>query len=478
MNIRITLYVFGGLLLFLGGMLLVPLPFALYYGDGQVDCFLLSASITIAAGAALNRCFCCRDEVTLREGFAIVNFAWIGFALFGALPYMFSGSLLHPVDAYFEAMSGFSTTGASVFAELEDIPQSVHLWRALTQWLGGMGFIVLSVAILPLLGVGGMQLFEAEAPGPTTDRLKPRIQDTARLLWAVYAIVTAVGVILLWLGPMNFFDALCHTFTALATGGFSTRNASLGAFGTYSQLVTIALMAIGGANFSLHYHALRGRPGNYWKSDEFRFYVQLLAGISLIVFFFNWSAYRNPLVNLRDSVFTVTSILTTTGFVTADFEGWPVFSQAALYTLMFVGGCAGSTAGGLKHVRLLLLVKHALLQTSRLIHPRRVHVLKLDQRPVSAETMQDMLGFTVLFVAIYVAATLILTALGVDLVTAGSASVASLGTIGPGLGNVGPTDNYAALPYSAKFVLSFVMLLGRLEVSTVLVLFFLSFWKK
>ncbi len=264
MNLRLTLHVLGGLLLFLGAMLLAPIGFSLYYGDGQLLAFLLSAAVTTVTGGILYRGFRRREEVTLREGFAIVAFAWLGFALFGSLPYIFSASLPNPVDAFFESMSGFTTTGATVMTDIEANPKSVLFWRALTQWLGGMGIIVLSVAILPLLGVGGMQLFQAEMAGPTADRLTPRIQDTARLLWGAYALITAGGVVLLWLGEMDFFDALCHTLTAVATGGFSTRNASLGAFGSYTQLVVIVLMLLGGTNFALHYFALRGKFGKYW----------------------------------------------------------------------------------------------------------------------------------------------------------------------------------------------------------------------
>jgi trk system potassium uptake protein TrkH len=277
---------------------------------------------------------------------------------------------------------------------------------------------------------------------------------------------------------MNFLEAVCHTFTAVATGGFSTRNASVGAFGPYSQTVLIVIMLLGGANFALHYYVLRGRPNSYWRSDELRCYLYILAGAIVIAFVFNWTLYDKPIVNLRDAIFTVTSILTTTGFATADYERWPVLVQAVLFALMFVGGCAGSTAGGLKQVRHVLLVKHAFQQTARLIHPRQVSVLKLDGRPVSDEIMQDVLGFTVLFFGLFLVATLLLTATGVDLVTAGSAVIACASTVGPGLGEVGPLDNYAWLPPFSKIVLIFVMLLGRLEISTVLVLLFISFWKK
>jgi trk system potassium uptake protein TrkH len=478
MNLRLTLHLLGGLLVFLGAMLLTPIPFALYYRDGQAIAFALSAAITVLTGVLLFRRFRSRAETTLREAFALVTSTWVAFALFGSLPYLFSGSLVNPIDAYFESMSGFATVGATVLPDIQANAPSLLFWRALSQWIGGMGIIVLSVAILPLLGVGGMQLFEAEAAGPTADRLTPRIQDTARLLWGVYLLLTVAGVALLWLGEMGFFDAVCHTLAAVATGGFSTRNASMAAFGTYSQVVTIVLMVLGGASFALHYHALCGRVHSYWRSDEFRFYLAMMLSMTGVVFLCNGAVYDSALLNLRDSAFTVSSVVTTTGFATADYEHWPHLSQAVLFAAMFVGSCAGSTAGGLKVVRLVLLLKHALLQLVRLIHPRQVTVLKLDRRPVPADIMQDVLGFTVLFLGVFLVATLLLTAAGLDLVTASSGAIACLGTIGPGLGDVGPFDNYAGLPAFAKVVLSLTMLLGRLEVSTVLVLFFVSFWRK
>ena len=482
MNYRLALHVVGGLLLFLAAMLVTPLPFALWFGDGQWLIFVLSSAITAGAGLTLYRRFRGPDQLTLREGFAVVTFAWLSFGLFGSLPYLLSGSLLTPADAFFESMSGFTTCGASVYTNVEAQPKSLLYWRALTQWIGGMGVIVLGVAVLPLLGVGGMHLFEAEAAGlsPSADRLTPRIQDTARLLWGVYALITVVGIALLMLGDMNFFDAICHTFAAVASGGFSTRNASVGAFGTYSQLVLILIMLMGTINFSLHYFALRGQVRRYWESIELRWYLYLWLGVILAVWLANaWHGqYDHWLLNLRDSTFNVTSVMTTTGFASADYGRWPVVTSCLLFLTMFVGGCAGSTSGGLKQIRLVLLLRHAVHQLTRLIHPRQVLVLKIDGRAVPQAVIQDVLGFAVLFLGVFLVSTLLLTAVDVDLVTASSASVACLSTVGPGFGKAGPMDNYATMPSFAKLVLCVVMLLGRLEVSTVLVLFFLRFWRK
>lgn len=479
MNLRLTLRIQGGLLLFLAGMLLVPLPFSFWYRDGAWPWFVLTASLSAAIGLLLLRVFPTREELTVREGFGVVTLAWVLFAAFGALPFLFTGTIASPIQAYFESMSGFTTTGSTVITNLNMVAESVLVWRSLTQWLGGMGIIVLSLAILPILGVGGMQLFEAEVPGPTSDRLRPRIQDTARLLWGVYFLITAAEVAALMLGGVSFYEAVCHAFTTMATGGFSTRNGSIAELGgSYVHLVVTFFMFLAGVNFSLHFQALRGRVGRYFRSEEFRFYLGVLATSVLVVFLFNFRVYKDPLTNLRDSAFQVTSLMTTTGYVTADYELWPVLAQYILVGLMFVGGCAGSTGGGMKNVRVLLLVKHSFLQLSRLIHPRRVRLLKIDQKTVSDEVIQSILGFFALYIGIFVFASLGMAALGVDLVTAGASVIACLSNIGPGLGQVGPTDNFAHLPGAGHVLLSFCMLVGRLEVFTVLVLVFPSFWRK
>ena len=484
MNYQLTLRILGGLLVFLGAMLLTPIPFSLYFGDGNAWVFLLSAAIAAGVGALLERRFKCRAELTHREGFAIVTFGWTVFALFGALPYVISGHVLNPLDAFFESMSGFTTTGSTVITDLTQVPHSILFWRSLTQWLGGMGIIVLSLAILPFLGVGGMQLFEAEVPGPTADRLSPRIQDTAKVLWGVYVIITAAEIVLLWVpsffcsGGMNFYEAICHALTTMATGGFSTRNESIAAFDSYVQVVITVFMFLAGVNFSLHFHALRGDFRRYPKSQEFLFFVAVCLCSILAAMIFNFGNGLSLLVNLRDAAFTTVSIITTTGYATADFETWPAVMQVILLSLMFLGGCAGSTGGGMKVVRLYLVLKHAYLQISRLIHPKEIRVLKLDRKAVSPEVIQSVLGFVALFITLFLVGTLIVAAQGLDLVTAGSAVIACLGNIGPGLGEVGPTDHFIHIPAVGKVVLALLMLIGRLEVFTVLVLFFPSFWRK
>lgn len=496
MNFPLTLRVLGGLMSFLGVMLLTPIPFSLWYRgddayhDGALWAFLASSAITLLAGTVAHRFVKSRGEMSYREGFGIVTFGWIGYALFGSLPYLLVAApgIDTPADAIFEAMSGFSTTGSTVITDLEAVPPSLLFWRSMTQWLGGMGIIVLSVAILPFLGVGGMQLYEAEVPGPIKDRLSPRIQDTAKVLWAVYVLITAAEVALLWAGGMDLFESLCHALTTMATGGFSTRNASLAAWNSYLQVVVIVFMFLAGVNFSLHYQALRRGTWRYWPSDEFRFYTAITAGATLLIavqLIADGTVPGSPLAKLRDSAFQVVSLLTTTGYVTADYEKWPAMAQYILMTLMFVGGSAGSTAGSIKVIRILLLLKHAFLQLSRLIHPREVRVLRLDQLPVSGEVTQSVLGFIALFVTVFLLASVIMAGLlppnadgSADLLTAASSVISALGNVGPGLGAVGPTETYTSIPVAGKLLLVLCMLVGRLELFTVLVLFFPSFWRK
>jgi len=480
MNIVLTARILGALLLFLAAALLLPIPVSFYYGDGAATALLLAALLTAVAGVLLF--YNCRSdrELSVREGFAIVTFGWLAFTLFGALPFVFSGAIPSYLDACFETMSGFTTTGSTILTHIEGLPQSILLWRALTHWLGGMGIIVLSLAILPMLGVGGMQLFKAEVPGPTADRLKPRIQDTAKLLWGVYVLLTVAETLLLMLGGMDLFEALCHAFATLATGGFSTRDASVAAFDSaYIDWVITLFMFLAGANFSLHYHALRGRLHEFWRNEEFRFYLWVTLGAILMITVCNLGdRYDSLFDNLRYSAFQAVSIMTTTGFGTADYEQWAVFAQYLLVMLMFIGGCAGSTGGGIKVARILLLFKHAQVQLFRLIHPRAVRLVKLGDTPVDREVMSSILGFFALFMGVFVVASFLMAASGMDLVSAGAAVIATLSNIGPGLGSVGPTDNFAHIAPFGKGVLIVCMLLGRLELFTVLVLIFPSFWRK
>ena len=342
-----------------------------------------------------------------------------------------------------------------------------------------MGIIVLSLAILPFLGVGGMQLFKAEVPGPVADRLTPRITETAKILWVVYVAFTALETVLLMLGGMTLFDALCHSFGTLATGGYSTKNASIGAYDSaYIDYVVIIFMLIAGINFSLHYRVLRGDLKAYFRNIEFLFFFSVI-GIALVAICMNTLIqYDSFEKGFRDTLFQVVAIVTTTGYGTADYELWALGSQLVLFGLMFLGGCAGSTSGGMKMMRIHLLVKFVASEVTRLVHPHAVVPVRMGKNVVDREVVANVVGFFIMFILIYVAGVLLLAALGLDMPTAFGAAAASLGNIGPGLGDVGPTNNYAHLPALAKWVLCALMLLGRLEIYTVIILFSPSFWRK
>jgi trk system potassium uptake protein TrkH len=475
-----VLNILGRLLLLLSAFLLTPIPFSLYFGDGMVQDFLVSSLVGALLGFGLSSSFMPEKDLGYRDGFAVVVFSWLGLAFLGAMPFYFSGALPSFIDCYFESMSGFTTTGSTILSQVEVLPPSVLFWRALTHWLGGMGIIVLTLAVLPLLGIGGMQLFQAEMPGPTKDRLSPRIQDTARILWSVYVLFTLVEILLLLLGGLDFFDAVCHAFATLATGGFSTHTASIGQFkSVYVEAVVIVFMFIAGINFSLHYQGLRGRWSAYWHNEEFRFFLGLIVVAVCIIASMNliYQTYTDFGENIRTAFFQVVSILTTTGFGTADFDQWPPICKVLLVTLMFVGGCAGSTGGGIKVVRVLLFFKYARLQLHSLVHPHAVRVIKLGKVKVPKDILISILGFFALYIAVFLLASLMVTGLGVDIVTGTTAVIATLNNIGPGLNQVGPTLHFGELPGLAKVVLIFCMLAGRLELYTVAVLLTPDFWR-
>jgi trk system potassium uptake protein TrkH len=481
MRFGVIFRILGALVFFLGLTMIFPLLFSLYYRDGDFSALVLSAAVTTGVGAFLFLFFRrVGEEISHREGFAIVTLGWVFAALFGSLPYMFSGVLPNFVEAYFESMSGFTTTGATVLATIEGVPRGVLFWRSLTHWLGGMGIIVLSIAILPLLGVGGMQLFRAEVPGPVADKLKPRIAETAKILWQVYMLISGAETILLIFGGMNLFDALCHTFGTMATGGFSTKNISIGSYNkVYIDGVITIFMILAGTNFALHYQALTGDLRAFHRNSEFRFYwITLIGAMLLITFILRLQTYETLATAFRYASFQVTAIMTTTGYTTADFETWPSFAQYLLVLLMFVGGSAGSTGGGMKCMRILLLLKQGQREVFRLIHPHGVIPIRLGGRTVSQEVMQSVWGFFFLFILVFVIASVAMALLGLDIVTAFVSVAATINNIGPGLGSVGPMDNYRSIPILGKWILLFCMLVGRLELYTVIVLLVPEFWKK
>jgi trk system potassium uptake protein TrkH len=474
--------VLGLLNLFLAGTMIFPLAISWHYGEKEIVSFLVAMGITALAGLLLYLPVPRRGgDITRRQAFLIVTFGWLSASIFGALPFYLSGAIHSPVDALFETVSGFTTTGSSVLtsAAIDVFPKGLHFWRAMIQWLGGMGIILLSIAILPFLGVGGMQLYRAEVPGPFLDKLRPRIAETAKILWQTYLLISGLEVVFLLFGGMSLFDALCHSFTTMATGGFSTKGASIAFYGHYHRIVITFFMFLAGTNFALHYRFLKGGYKGYWQDREFRFYLTIILvviGIMFVYLFFELGGGWGQ--HLEDAAFQVVSIMTTTGYATANFGAWPPFCQYFLVLLMFVGGCAGSTGGGIKCIRVMLLYKYVRQELRRIIHPHAVTTVKLGEQSISPSVLNGILGMVILYMAIFVLASIAMSALGFDIITSISSVAATLGNIGPGLGMVGPAEHYAHIPGIGKGILIFCMLAGRLEVYTIVILIFPEFWRK
>ena len=482
MHVRIIMRFTAILILFLGLSMAAPLLVAFLFKDKSIHALFASLIITSLTGLIL-LVFTKNPEKTQlnhRDGVAIVTLGWVMAGLFGTLPYILSNAIPDFTNAYFESISGFTTTGASILSDIEALPQGILFWRSLTQWLGGMGIIVLSIAILPYLGIGGMQLYKAEIPSPVVDKLKPRISETAKTLWKVYLSFTLIEVILLFAGGMPLFDAVCNAFCTMPTGGFSTKNISIAHYNSvYFDCVLIAFMLLAGINFSLHYRLIKGDLRIFGKDAECRIFL-LIVGVLIVLITLNiyGSVYNSIAQALRYAAFQVSSIITTTGFVSADYETWPAFSQLILLICMFLGAMAGSTGGGMKTMRIMLLIRHGYQQVFRIIHPHAVTTLKLGGRPVPEEILSSIWGFFILYLGIFAAASLIMAALGLDLISSIGSVAASLGNIGPGLGVVGPVRNYLDIPLSGKWVLILCMLLGRLEIYTVIALLAPAYWRK
>jgi trk system potassium uptake protein TrkH len=425
-----------------------------------------------------------RGEIHKKEGFTIVTFTWIVTSAIGSLPFVFSGSIPYYVDAYFEAMSGFTTTGASILQNVESLPKGILFWRSFTQWLGGMGIIVLFIAVLPFLGVGGRQLYTSEVPGPTPEGLKPRIKQTARLLWFFYVGLSAAEVILLYLFGMSLFDSFCHTFTTMATGGFSTKNDSIGHFQSFGiQITVIFFMLCAGTNFALYYRAFKGSISCFWKDSEFRSYLAAIILSILLVFAFLLifdPHYEQITPSALDASFQVVSILTTTGYTTIDFDQWIGFPRFFLFLLMFVGGCAGSTGGSIKIVRLLVMTKYVSREIYHAFRPHAVKSLKLGKQVIPDHVVSSITGFILIYFLSFglLSCLMMVTEPDLDMTTAFTSVAATIGNVGPGLAGVGPAKNFYFISDAGKMILSFCMLLGRLELFTVLVLFSPTFWRK
>lgn len=479
-HFSIVMKVLSFLLVIEALFMLSSLPFAWYYSESMLP-IMYSALITGGIGIVGWWSAGKKDRKSIgkREGYLIVALTWVVISIFGSLPFILSGSISNFTDAFFETISGFTTTGASILTDIESVPKNILYWRAMTHWIGGMGIIVLTVAILPFLGIGGLQLMIAEMPGITPDKLHPRMTATAKRLWGIYVLFTLAEIGLLWLGEMDFFDSVCHSFATMATGGFSTKNDSVAGFSAYSQYIIIAFMFLAGTNFTLHYLFLHGKIKKVFSNEEFKLYswivvlVTVFLTVGLIV-------YSNPGIEqaFRDTLFSVVSIITTTGFVTANYYAWPSYLWMLIFALMFIGGSAGSTGGGVKVIRHLLLVRNSWQELKRSIHPQGIIPVKYNGKSVSQQMIFNVMAFFLMYVLIFSGGTIMLSLLGVNFETSVGASIATLGNIGPGIGHVGPVDNYAFFDPAAKWVLSFLMLLGRLELFTILIVISPAFWRR
>lgn len=478
-NIRPILRVIGILLALLGLLMLLCIPFSLYYEAGDHSALLYSGLIGILLAGPLLYFVKNEGSIKKREGYLIVALGWLTMVTYGALPYLLSGVIPNLADALFETVSGMTTTGASVLIDIESTPKGILFWRSLTQWIGGMGIIVLTVAIFPLLGIGGVELFVAEAPGPTSDKLHPRISETAKRLWFLYVGLTATLMLVLYGLGMGFYDAINHALTTMATGGFSTKNDSTAFFDSASIQYTLSLfMFIAGTNYTVIYFALKGKVGRVWKSDEFRAYLFL---VLLLTFFVTLGVFgvsgQSLERSFRQSIFMIISLITTTGFVSADYTSWSNGLTMTFFILLFLGASAGSTSGGIKIIRHLVFFRNSFLEFKRILHPRAIIPLKLNGKRVPGRILTHIIIFLLLYLILFVLGSIILTIMGLDFMTAIGAAATSLGNVGPGIGEVGPVDNFAHLSQPIKVFLVFYMLLGRLELFTILVLFTPYFWR-
>lgn len=494
-NIKI-IYRFLGLTAILNGVfMLIAVPFSIYNQENAKFGILSAGIITISIGLLLY--FFNKPKSTniqKKEGYLIVTLGWLTLSITGMLPYLLSGSIPNITNAFFETLSGYSTTGSSILTDIESLPKGILFWRSATHWIGGMGIIVLTIAILPLLGIGGMQLFMAEAPGPSTDKLHPRISDTAKRLWLIYVSLTLTEFLLLKVAGMTWFDAINHAMATMSTGGFSTKNASLAHYNNmpFVQYIVIAFMFIAGTNFVLTYFALKGKIRKVFQSEEFKYYFYGTIGITIIIaiiiIFFQdpnlISSIEHPMVfgkiesGIRHALFQVISVITTTGFVSADFTMWSFFATGIFFSLFFVGGSAGSTSGGVKIVRHIVMLKNSFLEFKKALHPNAIIPVRYDDKTVNQTIVFNIISFFIIYMCIFIVSSTILTFFGLDFISAVGAAASSLGNIGPAIGSVSPVDNYAHLSSGAKWFCSFLMLIGRLELFTVLILFSPFFWRK
>ncbi|MBI4384076.1 MAG: TrkH family potassium uptake protein [Nitrospinae bacterium] len=489
MNVKAILNVIGILLVLFSGLLLLPIGIALYYHRpaqahylNEIDAFSLTFSISCFLGLCFWRFFPSGiEKLRDREGFAIVAFSWIVISLFGALPFYLTGACPWFVDAFFESVSGFTTTGASVLKNIDSLPRGILFWRSLMHWVGGMGIIMLSLAIFPMMGISGFHLFKESGGATSVERMQPRLAETAKTLWKAYVVLTLLEVVFLRFGGMSYFDAICHAFGTVSTGGFSTHQDSVNFFkSAYIEGVIIVFMFLGGINFALHYQMLRGDFKISLKNPELQFYVYWTASIVALTTWVLWLHSDNSSLAavFRKAVFTVVSIQSTTGFVTDDFNRWPDSLRILMVVLMIMGACTGSTCGALKIFRIQILLKNVLRELQKLARPRAVIPLRVGAKTVEPEMLSNVFGFVGLYLAVLVASALFLIFLGVEPEVAISGTAATLGGVGPGLGAVGAAGDFSGIPFLGKWALILCMLMGRLEIYGVVLLFLPMAWKK
>ena len=494
LNYKIIFYFFGLLLLFNGGFMLLATFLSFFYNDGATLHLFLAGISVLVFGAIVMVCTKNHTkEMNKREGYLVVAFGWIVMTLSGTLPYIFTGAIPEFTNAIFETISGYTTTGSTILNDVESLPEGLLFWRSLTHWIGGMGIIVLAIAILQLLGIGGMQLFAAEAPGPSADKLNPRITDTAKRLWLIYFGYTAAETLFLSVAGMSFFDALNHSMSTLSTGGFSTKNASVAHWNDTPliQYIIIVFMVLAGTNFILSYFAFKGNVIKVVKDEEFKLYFKFILIFTLLIggviwynaFLTGTSAFNHPLVwgigegSFRHALFQVVAIITTTGFVSADFTIWSPLLLVFFFGLMFLGGSAGSTSGGVKIVRHLVLIKNGFLEFKRTLHPSAILPVRYNNKSVSGDIVFNVLGFFILYMLSFIVGSLGFALLGLDFESAIGVAASSLGNVGPALGEFGPSHNFFEMPTAGKWWAAFLMLIGRLELFTVLILFTPFFWR-
>ena len=480
MNKRLTFKLIGKVLLVEAALMLVPLAVSLILGGGDAMSMLISMLVTAVVGGGMALIPTQNDNLRAREGFAVVSFSWLLVSFFGALPFWIHGCIPSLLDAFFETVSGFTTTGATILTDVESLPKGLLFWRSFTHWVGGMGVLVLSLALLPKMGTRSIYLMRAESPGPSVDKLVPRVGNNAKILYQLYVWLSVLMLIALLCTGMNLYDALIHVFGAAGTGGFSNYNASVGAFNSAAVEIIIGVfMALFGVNFSMYYYMLRRNWRVCASNSELRTYVGLVLGASVLIALNIMPQYGGKFfTSLRYSFFQVSSVMTTTGYATADFDVWPQFSRTLLVGLMLVGACAGSTGGGIKVIRVQLLAKGMIREIRRTIHPRSVNTVRLDGRTVDDGMISGVLSFFFAYMCVLVVSTLIISLDGFSFETNLTAVIATLSNIGPGLGMVGPTGNFSAFSDLSKVVLSLCMLIGRLEIFPMLMLLAPSAWRK